>query len=61
MDMELFSRLEEKVGELLSAYTVLKQENQRLAEENRRLAEDRISIKCRIDAVLEKLEGIENR
>jgi FtsZ-binding cell division protein ZapB len=61
MDPELFSKLEKKVEALLSAYSLLKQENQRLHEENRRLAEERGCIKNRIDAILEKLEGIENR
>jgi FtsZ-binding cell division protein ZapB len=61
MDVEKFSRLEEKVDDLLSAYTLLKQENKRLQEENRRLVDERSSVKYRIDAILEKLEGIEKR
>ena len=61
MDMELFSKLETKVGELLAAYTKLKHENLRLSEENSRLVEERNSVKNSIDAILEKLEGIKTR
>ena len=61
MDAELFGRLEKKIEELLSAYTGLKQEIVRLNEENRRLIEDRSVIRNRIDLILEKLEGIEER
>ena len=61
MDMELFSKLETKVGALLAAYAMLKHENLRLSEENRKLIEERDSVKNSIDAILEKLEGIETR
>jgi len=61
MDVELFSKLEQKVEALLIAYTGLKRENLRLHEEIRNLIEERSGFKNRIDAILEKLEGIENR
>jgi FtsZ-binding cell division protein ZapB len=61
MDVELISELEKKIGGLLLAYSKLKQENERLHEENCRFVDERSSIKSRIDAILEKLEGIENR
>ena len=59
MDVENFSRLEEKVDVLLRAYALLKQENDRLHEENRRFVDERSSVKHRIDAILKKLEVIE--
>ena len=61
MDAELFGRLKKKIEELLIAYTGLKQENIRLNEENCRLIEDRNIIRNRIDLILEKLEGVEDR
>jgi regulator of replication initiation timing len=61
MDEELLRKLEKRVEELLNAHTMLKQENQRLIGENSRLIGERSSIRDRIDAILEKLEGIENR
>ena len=61
MDVELLSKLEQKVEALLVAYTGLKHENLRLNEEIRDLVEERGGIRNRIDAILEKLEGIENR
>ena len=61
MDAEQFGRLEKKIEELLIAYTGLKQENVRLNELNHRLIEERNVIRNRIDLILEKLEGIEDR
>ena len=61
MDEELFRQLEKRVEELLDAYNMLKQENQRLLGENSRLIAERSSIRDRIDAILEKLEGIEQQ
>lgn len=61
MDVELFSKLEQKVEALLVAYTGLKHENLRLNEEIRNFLEERGGVRNRIDAILEKLEGIENR
>lgn len=58
MDVDLFSKLEKKVEELLGAFAALKQENVRLHEENCKLVEERDGVRKRIDAVLEKLEGI---
>lgn len=58
MESELFSSLEKKVEALLGGYVALKQENVRLGEENRRLLEERNMFKVRIDAILEKLEGV---
>jgi cell division protein ZapB len=61
MDVELFSRLEKKVDALLASYARLKHESLLLEEENRRLIEERSGVRNRIDAILEKLEGIEDR
>ena len=58
MESELFGALEKKVEALLAGYAALKQENVRLGEENRRLLEERNMFKVRIDAILEKLEGV---
>ena len=58
MNHELFETLESRVGELLGKYTVLKDDNVRLAEENQRLLAEREALKSRIDAILGKLEGI---
>ncbi len=61
MDSDLFSTLEKRLDELVAAYAGLKLENARLREENHRLSEERNGVKVRIDAILEKLGGIENR
>ncbi len=61
MDVELFSKLEQKVEALLVAYAGLKRENLRLNEEIRNFIEERSGVRKRIDAILEKLEGIEKR
>ena len=61
MDAELFSKLEQKLEALLAAHAGLKRENSRLNEEIRNLIEERSGVRNRIDAILEKLEGIENR
>lgn len=60
MDAELINKLEERIDELLAAYAGLKDEYSRLTEENRRLVEDRLGVRKRIDAILEKLEGVGN-
>ena len=57
METELFEKLEEKIGTLLTNYTALKEENRNLAEENSRLQQEREGLKGRIDAILSKLEG----
>ena len=61
MDAELFSELEQNVEALLVADTGLKHENLRLSEEIRNLLEERSGIRNRIDAILEKLEGVVSR
>ena len=61
MDEELYRKLEKRVDELIDAYNMLKHENQRLIEENSRFIGERNDIRDRIDAILEKLEGIEQR
>ena len=61
MDVELFSELEKKLDAVLAVYARLKHENMRLEEENRMLIEERSGVRNRIDAILEKLEGIEIR
>ena len=61
MDIELFGELEKRVEGLLVAYAGLKHENVRLTMENKRLIDERGSVKNRIEIILEKLEGIENR
>lgn len=58
LDFELFVTLEAKLDELLGKYAALKEENRRLSEENQRLSEERQGLKSRIDAILNKLEGI---
>ena len=51
MNHELFETLESRIGELLGKYTVLKNDNVRLAEENQRLLAEREALKSRIDAI----------
>lgn len=58
MDLELFEALDSKVSNLLGKYSALKDENARLNEENQRLLTEREELKSRVDAILEKLEGI---
>lgn len=58
MDAELFDALEKKVEVLLDVYAALKHENARLSEENCRLLEERNGFRVRIDAILNKLEGM---
>ena len=60
MDAELIGMLEKRIDELVAAYAGLKDENSRLHEENSRLVNDRLVVRKRIDAILEKLEGIGN-
>lgn len=58
MDVELFETLEEKISSLISRYTALQEEHQRVAAENARLLQEREGLKGRIDAILGKLEGV---
>jgi cell division protein ZapB len=58
MHTELFETLEEKIGSLISRYTALQEEHQRVVEENARLLQEREGLKGRVDAILSKLEGV---
>ncbi len=58
MTSDLFSVLDERIGNLLEQYALLKRENEHLREENRRLLDERDGFRLRIDAILGKLEGI---
>ncbi len=60
MDREIFDVLENRVEALLRDYASLKRDNVSLREEVQRLQQERENFKSRIDAVLAKLEGIEN-
>jgi cell division protein ZapB len=58
MDTELFDLLEKRLESLLLEYVSLKQEAARLKDDNQRLVMEREGFKVRIDAILNKLEGI---
>ena len=58
MTLDLFNALDERIGNLLEQYALVKRENEHLREENRRLLEEHEGFRVRIDAVLGKLEGI---
>lgn len=58
MDNDLLIALEARVEKLVSGYADLKRENVLLHEEKKRLLEERNDFKLRIDAILNKLEGI---
>ncbi|MBC7961929.1 MAG: cell division protein ZapB [Steroidobacteraceae bacterium] len=58
MNQELIEVLEKKIGEIVEKYTALKEENTFLHEEVQRLSSDREGIKSRVDALLDKLDGI---
>ena len=58
MDQELIEVLENKIGNFVEKYSVLKEENARLNEEIQRLSSDREGIRSRVDAILGKLDGI---
>ncbi len=58
MTSDLFSALDERIGKLLEQYVFLKSENDQLREENNRLLDERDGFRARVDAILEKLEGI---
>ena len=58
MNQELIEILENKIGDIVEKYNVLKEENARLNEEVQRLSSDREGIKSRVDAILGKLDGI---
>lgn len=58
MNNELFETLENKVTDLLGKYAALKDENASLTEENQRFLAEREGLKTRVDAILDKLEGI---
>lgn len=58
MDAELFDALESKVEFLLREFTSMRQENSLLKEENQRLLAEREVFKSRIDAILQKMEGV---
>lgn len=59
MDAELIDELEKRIESLLTAYGSLKDENRLLKDENNRLLHERGGFKDRIDAILNKLEGVE--
>lgn len=59
MDAELIDGLEKRIESLLTAYGSLKDENRLLKDENNRLLHERGGFKDRIDAILNKLEGVE--
>jgi cell division protein ZapB len=59
MDQELIGRLTEKVERLLTAYTAIKGENQKLRAELRQVQERQQAVRTRIDDLLGKLEGID--
>lgn len=59
MDAELIDELEKRIESLLTAYGSLKDENRLLKDENNRLQHERGGFKDRIDAILNKLEGVE--
>lgn len=58
MNQEQIEVLEEKVNDILEKYSDLKAENARLNEEVHRLFSEREGLKSRVDAILDKLEGI---
>jgi FtsZ-binding cell division protein ZapB len=58
MDNDLLIALEARVEKLVSGYADLKRENESLHEEKKRLLEERSNFKLRLDAILNKLEGI---
>lgn len=58
VEAELFEKLEKKISDLLARYSAIKEENLLLTEENKRLQQDREGLKGRIDAILNKLEGV---
>ncbi len=58
MSSDLFSVLDERIGNLIEQYALLKRDNEHLREENRRLLAERDGFSTRIDAILGKLEGI---
>lgn len=59
MDAELIDKLEKRIENLLTVYGSLKDENRLLMDENNRLQLERSGFKNRIDAILNKLEGVE--
>ena len=59
MDADLIDELEKRIEKLLVAYGTLKSENQLLNDENSRLHHERIGLKDRVDAILNKLEWVE--
>ena len=58
MGADLFEELEGRVDALLQSLDELKLENSRLQQENDRLSEERGDFKSRIDAILQRLEGV---
>ena len=58
MDAELFDVLERKVEFLLREFSSMKHENALLKEENQKLLAEREVFKSRIDAILQKMEGV---
>jgi cell division protein ZapB len=58
VDSELFEKLEQKINDLVTRYTEIKEENHILTEENRRMQQEREGLKGRIDGLLNKLEGV---
>jgi len=58
MDAEIFDALESKVEFLLREFSSLKREYVLLKEENQKLLAEREVFKTRIDAILQKMEGV---
>lgn len=58
MNQELIEVLEKKISEIVEKYMALKEENALLHEEVQHLSSDREGIKSRVDALLDKLDGI---
>jgi len=54
----MIEALENRVDEILEKYAALKLENARLNEELFRFSSEKEELKSRVDAILDKLEGI---
>jgi len=54
----MLDELENRIVYLLEVLKTLKGENALLAEENERLKSERATLTARIDAILQRLEGV---